>query len=146
MKINWLKAEKEYISDESVSQKDISAKYGVALKRVNERSQKRQWIQRRAEAIEKARQIMMETIPESMAAFNTRKFLQGKTVSDRGVKVLEDPKLKIGGKTAGELIATGFKLQTEALGLDNPKTQINIQNNTYISMADFVAKLKEADE
>lgn len=139
-KINWLKAQQDYISDPSMTCEKIAVKYGVSVDAVNDWCQKLNWQKQRKEVTEKTAEKLPDKIAESAAQYQARKFAQGKQVADKAVNILMNENTKIGSKTANEMLTTGHKLQTEAMGLDNPKTQINV-SNTFITLEDFFEKL-----
>lgn len=127
----------------------IAFKYGVTERMVQEVGARENWAGLRETTSLKVREKLPEKIAESISQFQARKFHQGKQVTERAMEVINDPNTFVSSRTAKELLDTGFKIQTEALGLDKPGTQVNIQNNTFMSLSDFVgemAKRKQARE
>lgn len=144
-KINWIKAQADYVTHAEMSFEDIAKKYGVNVRTVADQAKKNQWVIERQKATLDIQQKTIELTTSTISSYNARKFLQGQQVADKATQVLLDPNVKIGGKVANEMLLAGHKLQTEALGLDNPKIAIqnnNIQNN-IMSLDDFMRKMKE---
>ena len=140
-KIDWTKAQRDYISDPTMSYAKIAFKYGVSETVVKEWSAKMEWQKLREQTARKIAEKLPEKIAESVTEFQARKFHQGKQLTDRAMEVITDPTTFISSRTAKELIDVGFKIQTEAMGLDDPKTVVNIQNNTFMSLSDFVGEM-----
>ena len=146
MKLDWNRARKDYVGDTSMTYAKIAFKYGVSETVVKEWAAKLEWQKLREQTALKIAEKLPEKIAESISQFQARKFHQGKQITDRAMEVINDPSTFISSRTAKELIDVGFKVQTEALGLDDPKTQINIQNNTFMSLSDFVGEMHKRKE
>ena len=140
-KIDWNKARGDYVRDPTMSYAKIAFKYGVSETVVKEWAAKQEWQQLREETSRKIAEKLPEKIAESVTEFQARKFYQGKQVTERAMEVINDPGTFISSRTAKELLDIGFKIQTEAMGLDDPKTVVNIQNNTFMSLSDFVGEM-----
>lgn len=140
-KIDWKTARKDYVSDESYSFVKIAEKYGVSETSVSKHARKNNWMKLREATLQKITEKLPEKISESVAEYQARKFMHGKKIVERAMGVIEDQKMKFGGKVANEMIGTGYKIQDQALGLDDPKNVINIQNNNFISLDEFWKKL-----
>lgn len=141
-KINWSEAKKDYVSNTTTSLDDIAEKYGVAKSTILARAAEEKWTETRKQVILKTDQRLIEKIIESNAEYKARKFRDGQILSELGITVLQEKMDKIGTKVAGEIVATGHKLQSEALDLDKPTTQVNIQNNIF-TVSDLVRQMQE---
>ncbi|HUS60287.1 MAG TPA: hypothetical protein VMX76_02815 [Nevskiaceae bacterium] len=60
VKINWLEAFQDYLSDEKITLNEIAKKYGVSLSRVKKVSMIRKWKQTKDGIWEKARETAIE--------------------------------------------------------------------------------------
>lgn len=65
-KINWLKAEQDYLSNSGLSLMDISLQYGVSYSRVKKVSMEKGWHQKRQELIERGKQQIEEEAEKSI--------------------------------------------------------------------------------
>lgn len=142
-KVNWIKAREDYILDPTISLENIAEKYGVSLTTAKVRSAKEGWVKLRQKTSETLAETLPEKAGEEQANYLARKFKEGKEIADLGRKVLLVRKTSIGTLVAKEMFVAGHQMQTEALGLNNPKNQINIQNNVAISFSDIVKKVRE---
>ncbi len=131
-KIDWLAAKKEYIQNTTLSLRMIAEKYGVAESVVKERSTNERWVALREEHILRVDEKLSEIMPEEIARYKARKYRQGQRIADKAEKVLMDDSTRIGGHVATEMLNIGHKIQTEALGLDKPQTQVTLQGQFTI--------------
>jgi hypothetical protein len=147
-KHNWIKIRTKYVtSREPISYAKLAELYELNETTIAERASKEGWVALRQQTQEITQQKTIELTTSTISSYNAHKFLQGQQVADKAVTVLLDPNIKIGGKVANEMLLAGHKLQTEALGLDNPKIAIqnnNIQNN-IMSLDDFMRKMKDGE-
>ena len=145
-RVNWIKAREDYVLDPTITLENISDKYEVSVTVVKERSSKEKWVNLRQE-VDK---YLAETLPtqagETQAQYLSRAFKEGKILSDIGLKTLHIRKGSIGTMTAKEMVVEGHKIQKSAMGLDNPQTQINIQNNVYMPLSDLVKAMQKRKE
>jgi uncharacterized protein YjcR len=140
-KINWIEAQKEYVGDQSMSMAKIGEKYGVGTVSVERYAKKHNWTEQRERTLQRIEDKLPEKISESVTQYNARKFDHGKKVVERAMEILDDRKTRIGGKVANEMVANGYKIQDQAMGIDDPKSVVNIQNNQFISLDDFWKRL-----
>lgn len=66
-KIDWLKAEQDYLNNNRLSLMDISQKYGVSYSRVKKVSMDKGWYQKRQRIIEKGKEQIEEEAEKSLA-------------------------------------------------------------------------------
>ena len=72
MKVDWLEAKTLYLTDNKLSYRDISDKYGVSLKQVKKWGARQQWREGRQEVSKLAQTKITENLAESAAETNQR--------------------------------------------------------------------------
>lgn len=148
-KINWIKARQDYVIDETLSYQDIASNYGVALTVVKRRASKDSWVELRLKVNKEVTKRLPKMAGETIAEYRAKAFREGKEISDLGLKILKTRITSITTRTAKEMVIAGYKLQTEALGLNNPQIQrqVNIQNNNNLrSFSDIVVAIRKRKE
>ncbi len=146
MKINWVRAREDYVIDENITLENIANKYDTNVGYVKQVAAKEKWTTLRREANKYLAKLLPKKAGETQAEYLSRAFQDGKIMSDLGIKILSVKKTSIGPMVAKEMAVEGHKIQRSAMGLDNPQTQINIQNNNFISVADFIALMHKRKE
>lgn len=139
-KINWLKAQREYVTDPTLSYAKIAAKYGVSETAVKEWASKLNWQKLRSDTLQNVADRLPEKAGEQIAEFQAEKLKIGKWMVGVGVKGIQE-KPPRNSREAREIVDSGYKIASEALGLDKPGTQVNIQNNNFMSLSDFVGEM-----
>jgi hypothetical protein len=145
-KVNWTILRNEYVTDESVSFSTLSAKYKISETAIAVRSSKEKWQELRKIALEKINSKLTEKTTETIASFQADKLKAGKYMVSVGLKGIQSHAPR-NARESREIIDSGYKIATEALGLDNPKIAIqnnNIQNN-IMSLDDFMRKMKDGE-
>lgn len=127
-KVNWIQLKKDYISDETTSHESLSQRYGVSTHVIAERASKEKWVELRKETLAKAHEKLLEKTSENIANFQAKKLRVGQFMVDKGVKTLseKDPR---NAREAKEVIEIGYKIATEAMELDKPQNNVNVQVN-----------------
>lgn len=144
-KINWIKAQREYVTDPTMSYAKIGDKYGVSETAVKEWAAKLNWQKLRADTLQNVAEKLPEKAGDQIASFQAEKLKIGKWMVGVGVKGIQE-KPPRNAREAREVIDSGYKIATEALGLDKPNTQVNIQNNNFMSLSDFVGQMQKRKE
>ena len=135
-KIDWPQAQSDYVGDSTLSLAKVGEKYGVSEVSVQKYAKKHSWKELRAETLQRIDELMPSKIAESESEFNAKKFKDGKELVSTAIKAIDNHRI-IDLKSAIDLVKLGFKLQDQALGLDNPKNQINIQNNNPMTLDQY---------
>lgn len=146
MKIDWTAAKKDYLTDPQLSYEDIAKKYKVSTKTIAIKAGKEDWVNKRKELTSNIQEKVIEKAGDKIAEFQAQKLKVGTLLISKGVQAFQDGKMT--PKTAREskeLIETGYKIASEAMGVDKPGTQINIQNN-FLSITDFIADIVKRRE
>jgi len=144
-KIDWHAAQKDYIEHVEMSMAKIALKYGVSEQAVKNVARKYGWRLMREETYQKVNEKLPEKISDQVASYRARKYNQGKVIAALGIQAVIEGQDKMSPYVGVMATELGHKLQTEALDLDKPATQINIQQN-FMSMADFVAEMHKRKE
>ncbi len=139
-KINWDAAKAKYISDPTISYEDIAREFMVSLRSVAEKAGKDSWVKAKQENSLKIQENLIEEVNMDVVKYQAKKFRQGINVADKMTRILLDDNTKIGGKVAVEGLVAGHKIASEALGLDNPKTNV-IVNNNFLTLNQFVQNI-----
>lgn len=145
-KINWSRALHDYASDESMSYAKIAEKYGVSVDAVKAKGEEEGWVEIRAETKQKLLQKIPEKVADKLAAINDVHLNLGRLLQSKGVTAIEMEGIKPKtARDAREYILDGIAIERKALGIDRPETQtqVNIQNNTYMSTNDLFIKIQE---
>lgn len=145
MKIDWTAAKKDYITDETLSYEDIAKKYGLATQSVAARAGKDGWVEQRKKALSKIDQKLIEKATDIVAEFQAKKLKVGQAMVAIGLQGIQAHPPR-SARESKEVVDSGYKIATEAMGLDKPQNQINIQNNTFMSIADFGDEIIKAIE
>lgn len=121
-KIDWLKAKTEYVSDPTLSLKDIAKKYGVSETVTEERASKEKWVELRRTTLEKAGERLGEKLPETIAEINARHARMGRTLQGKGLKVImsKDPETFDDARLS---VMSGIRIEREALGISDEQLQ-----------------------
>lgn len=145
-KIDWKKARLDYITDESMSYAKLAKKYHLNESTITRHSQKNGWIDLRKATMQKANELLPEKAGQQIADFQAEKLKIGKWMVGIGVKGLQDnPPTK--AKEAKEIVKTGYKLATEAMGLDKPNVEFNLnQQNNYLTLDQLFANIERKAE
>jgi len=143
-KIDWLAAQRDYIADQTASYESIAEKYGVSKTAVAEVARKYNWVAAKEQALSKAVQKLHDNLPDRIAKFQEEKLSIGKFLVGVGVKGIQEKPPRT-AREAREILDSGYRISTEAMGLDKPQTQVNVQNTT-LSMHDFVAQMQKRRE
>lgn len=130
-KISWSKALIDYLSDETASYSSIAQKYGISVQAVKKRASKERWQDLKVKTIQKVDQKLPEKIGEEIAQVNAKHAYIGRTLTDKGIKAMEEHKLAPRNfDEAKESIKDGIKIEREALNIqDKQMPSVAIQIN-----------------
>jgi len=144
MKINWLAAQQEYVADTTLSYVDIANKYGVSDRAVANVAKKYNWVAARQATTAKVREKLQDSVSDTIVEFQAEKLKVGKFLIGVGVQGITEHKPRT-ARESREVLDSGYKIATEAMGLNKPGTTVNIQNNqtNVMGMTDFVAAIKQ---
>jgi uncharacterized protein YjcR len=136
VKIDWRKARLDYVTDESMSYVKIAEKYKLNESTVKRHALKNGWVDLRQATLQRATELLPEKAGEQIANFQAEKLKIGKALIDASMTALEKEGNKPNGfKQVREGIVSGYKIATEAMGLDKPNTQINLnQQNNFLTL------------
>ena len=70
--MNWNEIKKEYISDQSMSYRKLSEKYGVSRTVIGDRAKKEGWVSLRREVAERAEAKLIENVGEKNAKIDVK--------------------------------------------------------------------------
>jgi len=144
--VDWVILKNEYITDEKVSFRSLSEKYGISDTAIAERASREEWTKLRQKTLEKVGQKLVEKTTDKIASFLADKLTNGLHIVDVGMKGL-GYRPPMNTRTSMQLIELGYKLSTEALGLNVPKNIVaNTQDNKLISLDEFFKRMQERKE
>lgn len=145
-KVNWTILRNEYVTDESTSFSTLSAKYNISETSIAVKSSKEGWQEKRKETLEKIKQKLTEKTTETIASFQADKLKAGKYMIGVGLKGIQTHTPR-NARESREIIDSGYKIATEAMGLNDPKVLIqNNQTNNFLTMDEFVKNVNKRIE
>lgn len=145
-KINWLILKNEYITDPTTSLEKLAIKYGVSDTAVKEKSANESWAELRKQSLQKISDKLTEKTTDTIASFQADKLKAGKYMIGVGLTGIKTHAPR-NARESREIIDSGYKIATEAMGLNDPKVLIqNNQNINYISLNDFVKNIDKRIE
>ena len=136
-KINWLQVQKEYISDESISHKDIAEKYGVTREQVSRMAIRNKWTELREKTRQEVTRRLPETAGEELSKINARHIQTARILQTVGMRAIlgdtEHNVAQLHPKTfdqARNAVETGVTIERKATGLDKSEQspKVNILN------------------
>jgi hypothetical protein len=144
--VDWVILKNEYITDETVSYRSLSEKYGVSDTAIAERASRERWAELRRDTLVKVGQKLVEKTTDKIATFLADKLTTGLCMVELGTKgIYENPPQN--ARESKDLIELGYKIATEALGLNVTKNIIeNTQDKKLMSLDQFFLKMKEHTE
>jgi hypothetical protein len=141
---NWGLAKAYYIGHEDASYEDVSKKFGMSVSAIKYYQQRmdENWVELRRQAVQHMAASLPQKTGDKLAEFQAEKLKIGKFLIGVGVQGINEHKPRT-AREAREVIDSGYKIATEAVGLDKPGATVNIQNNTLLTMDSFVLAMKQ---
>ncbi len=142
MKINWTEAKLEYISDETVSYREIASKYGVNQATVAKRGKRDDWATLRRQLQAEGKQKTIEKVGDSIAEVNARHIESARLLQETGINPIKNKSFKPRSfDQALRSFDKGVEIERKALGMDKPTASPGpSQPNTIINYFDFKKK------
>jgi len=144
-KFNFTLAREYYVTHEDASYSKISEKFGMSEQAIQmyQKRMDENWPDLRRQALAKAKEMLPEISGNTIARFQAEKLSVGKYLVSEGIKGIKanPPKSAF---VANLLVESGYKLSTQAMGLDKPDVQVNVGIMTIDQFVVEMQKRKEA--
>lgn len=147
-RVDWAKIKMAYITNHRTTLTSLAKRHKLHVKTVEQRAKKGKWQEERAAIQERADALTGQLVVMDIAKFQAAKFQAGMDLAELGMEQLS--KLERWGAVGAKMVTElGWKLGTEALGLDD-KTTINNYNamvqNNMMSIKDLVTAMRQEEQ
>src|SRR5258708_1302651 len=121
-KHNWLVIKREYISDPTVSVRDLAKKHIVPLPSLQKRVGEEKWTLLREEVHTRAELALTKEAESDVLEVKKRHVRIARLMQKIGIEALEKHKyLPKSSKEAREFVVEGVKMEKQAMGMDDKK-------------------------
>lgn len=142
-KIDWIVIRTKYTTSiEPISYDKLAKEFGINPTSIGQKASEEGWVKMRQDTLTKIQEKTTEIATDNVATFQADKVKAGKYVIAKGLKGIEKHEPR-NARESKELVETGYAIATQGMGLDNPKNQINIQNNNFITLDEFFKRMKD---
>lgn len=152
-KVNWLAIKRDYLTDETLTYKDLGKKYGVTGTAIGKVARREKWYELRRAIHKKAEEKMLQKIEDDISAAKLRHVKLGKLLQDKGKKALDNDGVKIKkAKDVATFIKEGVNIERQAREMDKkePKvvniiTQQNAMIERYKKEGESIDDIEEGE-
>lgn len=139
-KIHWGEAKTKYISDETVSYRDIAREFGVNLTTVARKAKIENWTKLRTQLQTDSKQKAIERVGNTIADVNARHVEVALLLQKKGIETIKNKKPR-NFDQALRSVDKGIDIERKALGIDKPTPPTGpTQQNTLINYNVFLQK------
>jgi hypothetical protein len=144
-RIDWVKVKNDYLTHADIGYRVLAKKYHCNRVTIAERGGKENWVELKKNTLKK---IDLKTVEKSVDAvsadvirFNHQKDLDGQKLIEKGLTGIRNTTV-LSPRIGKELVEVGYKLRTEAMGLDKPGASV-VVNNNILSVTDFAEAIQK---